>query len=120
MWKDLNSIVCLRSTRVIKDKKTVELRYYISSVEGDAWKIGRAIRSHWSVENKRHWQLDVTYGEDDCKIRKDNGPENFSVIRRTTLNLLKADKKTKAGIKNKRSKAGWDKDYMMDILSAKC
>ena len=64
--------------------------------------------------------LDGLYGEDDCKIRKDNGPENFSVIRRVKLNLLKADKKTKAGIKNKRSKAGWDKNYMLEILGMKC
>jgi predicted transposase YbfD/YdcC len=119
-WKDLNSIVCLRSKRVVKDKETVELRYYISSLQGDAWKVGHAIRSHWSVENKLHWQLDVSYGEDDCKVRKDNGPENFSLIRRATLNLLKADKKTKAGIKNKRSKAGWDKDYMLSILEGRC
>jgi predicted transposase YbfD/YdcC len=119
-WKNLNSIVCLKSTRIVKDRKTIEFRYYISSLSGDAWKIGRAIRCHWSVENKLHWQLDVTYGEDDCKVRKDNGPENFSVIRRATLNLLKADKKTKAGIKNKRSKAGWNKDYMLSILRMEC
>lgn len=119
-WKDLNSIVCLKSTRVIKGKETIELRYYISSLQGDAWKIGHAIRSHWSIENKLHWQLDVSYGEDDCKVRKDNGAENFSVIRRATLNLLKADKKTKAGIKNKRSKAGWDKEYMLKILDMEC
>jgi len=119
-WKGLNSLVCLKSTRIVKDKETVEFRYYISSLLGDAWKIGRAIRSHWSVENKLHWQLDVSYNEDDCKVRKDNGAENFSVIRRVTLNLLKADKKTKAGIKNKRSKAGWDKDYMLSILRMEC
>lgn len=119
-WKDLNSIVCLKSTRMIKGKETIELRYYISSLQGDAWKIGHAIRSHWSIENKLHWQLDVSYGEDDCKVRKDNGAENFSVIRRATLNLLKADKKTKAGIKNKRSKAGWDKEYMLKILDMEC
>lgn len=120
VWKNLNSIVCLKSTRRVKDKETIEFRYYISSLSGDAWKIGRAIRSHWSVENKLHWQLDVSYGEDDCKVRKDNGPENFSVIRRATLNLLKSDKKTKAGIKNKRSKAGWDKEYMLSILRMEC
>ena len=93
---------------------------YISSIQADAWKIGHAIRSHWSVENKLHWQLDVSYGEDDCKVRKDNGAENFSVIRRATLNLLKGDKKTKAGIKNKRSKAGWDKNYMLSVLGMEC
>lgn len=119
-WRGLKSIVCLKSTRLVKDRKTVEFRYYISSLQGDAWKIGRAIRSHWAIENKLHWQLDVSYGEDDCKVRKDNGAENFSVIRRVTLNLLKADKKTKAGIKNKRSKAGWDKDYMLKILRMEC
>lgn len=58
-WEDLNSLVCLRSTRVIKGKESVELRYYISSLGNDAWKIGHAIRNHWSVENKLHWQLDV-------------------------------------------------------------
>lgn len=119
-WHGLRSLICLKSTRVIKGKQTEEFRYYISSLPGDAWKIGRAIRSHWSVENKLHWQLDVSYGEDGCKVRKDNGAENFSVIRRATLNLLKMDKKTKAGIKNKRSKAGWDKDYMLKILCMDC
>lgn len=119
-WKDLTSIACLKSTREIKGKETIEYRYYIASLEGDAWKIGNAIRSHWSVENKLHWQLDVSYGEDGCKIRKDNGPENFSIIRRVTLNLLKSDKKTKAGIKNKRSKAGWNKEYMVEILGMSC
>ena len=120
LWEGLTSIACLKSTRVVKGREAVEYRYYISSLEGDAWKIGRAIRTHWSVENKLHWQLDVSYREDDCKVRKDNGPENFSIIRRVTLNLLKADKKTKAGIKNKRSKAGWDKDYMLKILGMGC
>ena len=119
-WKDLTSIACLKSTRLVKTQETIELRYYISSLTDDAWKIGKAIRSHWSVENKLHWQLDVSYGEDGCKVRKDNGAENFSVIRRATLNLLKADKKTKAGIKNKRSKAGWNKSYMIEILGMNC
>ena len=116
-WKDLTSLACLRSTRIIKGKETVEFRYYISSLSADAWKLGKAIRGHWEIENKVHWQLDVSYGEDDCKIRKDNGAENFSILRRATLNLLKCDKKTKAGIKNKRSKAGWNKAYMLEILS---
>jgi predicted transposase YbfD/YdcC len=108
-WKDLSSIACVRSTRIIKGKESVERRYYISSISNDAERIGKSIRSHWSVENKLHWQLDVSYREDECKVRKDNGAENFSIVRRATLNLLKADKKTKAGIKNKRSKAGWNK-----------
>ena len=113
-WKDLRSIVCLKSTRTQKGACTVEKRYYLSSLSSDAVKLAYAIRSHWAVENKLHWQLDVSYGEDNCKICKDHGAENFSVIRRATLNILKGDKKTKAGIKNKRSKAGWDRKYKVD------
>jgi predicted transposase YbfD/YdcC len=115
-WKDLQSLVCLKSTRTHKGTCTVEMRYYISSLSSDALKLAHAIRSHWGVENKLHWQLDVSYGEDNCKICKDHGAENFSVIRRATLNILKGDKKTKAGIKNKRSKAGWDRSYMLELL----
>ena len=119
-WKDLKSLSCLKSTRTLKGKETVEFRFYISSLSDDAWKIGNAIRSHWAIENKLHWQLDISYDEDSCKVRKDNGAENFTVLRRATLNLLKADKKTKAGIKNKRSKAGWNKEYMLEILGMNC
>jgi predicted transposase YbfD/YdcC len=115
-WKNLKSLVCLKSTRTVKGISTVEYRYYISSLPSDAVTLAYAIRSHWVVENKLHWQLDVSYREDECKIRKGNGPENFSVIRRATLNILKGDKKTKAGIKNKRSKAGWDRQYLLDLL----
>lgn len=119
-WEDLSSLACVRSTRVLKGKESVELRYYISSLDGDASRLANAIRSHWSIENKLHWQLDVSYGEDGCKIRKGNGAENFSVLRRATLNILKSDKKTKAGIKNKRAKAGWNKEYMVEMLSTAC
>lgn len=115
-WKDIQSLVCLRSTRTQKSACTIEIRYYISSLPSDAFKLSHAIRSHWGVENKLHWQLDVSYSEDNCKICKDHGAENFSVIRRATLNILKGDKKTKAGIKNKRSKAGWDRNYMLELL----
>lgn len=118
-WKDLRSLVCLKSSRTYKGTCTVEMRYYISSLASDALKLAYAIRSHWGVENKLHWQLDVSYREDSCKICKDHGAENFSVIRRATLNILKGDKKTKAGIKNKRSKAGWDRSYMLEVLGVK-
>lgn len=118
-WHELKTLVCLKSTRTEKGKQTVEYRFYISSLESDAHKLAQAVRSHWSIENKLHWQLDVSYGEDGCKIRKGNGAENFSVIRRATLNMLKADKKTKVGIKNKRSKAGWDRNYLLGVLGVK-
>lgn len=116
-WRGLQSLVCLRSTRTRNGVSTVEIRYYISTLASNACKVAYAIRSHWGIENKLHWQLDVSYQEDGCKICKDHGAENFSVIRRATLNILKGDKKTKAGIKNKRSKAGWDRSYMLGLLA---
>lgn len=115
-WTGLKSLVCLKSTRTQKGVCTVESRYYISSLSSNAFKLAHAIRSHWGIENKLHWQLDVSYGEDNCKICKDHGAENFSVIRRATLNILKKDTKTKAGIKNKRSKAGWNRSYLLELL----
>lgn len=118
-WKSLNTLICVKSTRTIKGKTSEEMRYYISSLITSAKEIGYAVRSHWGVENRVHWQLDVSYGEDKSKVRKDNGAENLSVLKRCTLNLLKADKQTKAGIKNKRAKAGWSRKYMMELLSGK-
>lgn len=118
-WVDLNTLICVRSTRSIKDKSSLELRFYIANEKSSAQKFGLEIRSHWGIENKVHWQLDVSYGEDKSKVRKDNGPENLSVLKRCTMNLLKADTKTKAGIKNKRAKAGWSREYMMELLNGK-
>jgi predicted transposase YbfD/YdcC len=115
-WLDLKSLVCVRSSRTIKDKTSTEIRVFISSLEADASRGLQTVRAHWSIENKLHWQLDVSYREDDAKTRKDNGPENFSIIRRCTMNLLKADTKTKAGIKNRRAKAGWDRRYLLSLL----
>jgi len=115
-WEHLQSVAVVRSTRTIKDQTSIEMRFYISSLKPNARQIAHAIRSHWSIENQLHWQLDVSYGEDGCKVRKDNGAENFSVLRRATLNILKGDKRTKAGIKNRRSKAGWNRGYLKELL----
>lgn len=115
-WLDLKSLVCVRSSRTIEGKTSTEIRVFISSLEEDASRGLQTVRAHWSIENKLHWQLDVSYGEDDAKTRKDNGPENLSIIRRCTMNLLKADTKTKAGIKNRRAKAGWDRRYLLSLL----
>ena len=118
-WIDLNALICIKSTRKIGNKERVEMRYYIASKKTSAEEYGLGIRLHWGIENKVHWQLDVSYGEDKSKVRKDNGPENLSVLKRCTMNLLKADTVTKAGIKNKRAKAGWSKEYMIGLLNGK-
>jgi predicted transposase YbfD/YdcC len=116
-WAGLASLIAVESKRKIGEKISSERRYFISSLTGvDAETTGRMIRSHWGVENKLHWGLDVSFGEDDCRIRKGFGAENFSRLRRIALNLLKQEKTAKCGIKAKQHKAGWDGQYMLKVL----
>jgi len=116
-WQGLSSLAAVESQRTIRGKISIERRYFISSLSGiNAETIGRMIRSHWDVENKLHWTLDVSFGEDNCRIRKDFGAENFSRLRRIALNLLKQEKTAVCGIKAKQHIAGWDEQYMLKVL----
>jgi predicted transposase YbfD/YdcC len=116
-WPGLSSLVAVESQRIIGDKISTERRYFISSLsDTDAKTIGPMIRNHWGVENKLHWSLDVSLGEDDCRIRKGFGAENVSRLRRIALNLLKQERTAKCGIKIKQHKAGWDEKYLQKIL----
>jgi predicted transposase YbfD/YdcC len=103
-------------------KITVERHYYISSLKGcddkAAQTIARYTRGHWAVENNLHWQLDVSFNEDDRRIRKGHGAQNFSRLSRIAINLLKREASIKAGIKGKRLNAGWDHDYLLKLISA--
>jgi predicted transposase YbfD/YdcC len=118
-WAGIQSAVCVQSNRTYKGKTTTEFRYYISSLEPTAERHGYITRSHWGVENKVHWHLDVTFGEDQSKIRTGHGAENVALMRKSALNLLKADTSLKVGIENKRKMAGWDPDYLLKILGVK-
>lgn len=117
-WEAIETIAMVESERtVVDDETSIERRYYISSLEADARAVGKAIRSHWSIENSLHWVLDVGFREDASRIRKDHGPENMATMRHIALNLLKQDKSLKVGIKSKRLKAGWDEAYLLKVLS---
>ena len=74
------------------------------------------MRGHWGIENNLHWQLDVTFQEDQCRIRKGHADANFSILRRTALSMLKNESTLKVGIKNKRLTAGWDETYLNKVL----
>lgn len=117
-FKDLKSIICVKSERIIKKtgESTVEYRYYITSLENiDPEKISSYIRQHWSIENNLHWQLDVTFQEDQSKKVK-NAARNFSAITKMALSVLKKDKTTKGSMNLKRLKAGWDDNYLSTLL----
>jgi predicted transposase YbfD/YdcC len=75
------------------------------------------VRSHWGIENSVHWVLDVAFREDDCRVRKGHAPENLAMLRHIALNVLKADKTVNLGIKNKRLTAGWNSNYLANVLS---
>lgn len=115
-WRNLRTIIKLVAERRLNSETTVETRYFVSSLDGDAHRMLRVVRSHWSIENSLHWVLDIGFDEDHHRVRKDNGPANFAVLRHIALNLLKQDRSVKAGIKAKRLKAGWDEPYLLKVL----
>ncbi|BDA73878.1 transposase ISAs1 family protein [Calothrix sp. PCC 7716] len=115
-WANFKSIGMVESVRIVNGKTTVKTRYYICSLNNNAEKLAISVRSHWSVENSLHWVLDVALGEDDCRIRKDNAPHNFAVLRRIAVNLLGQEKSQKIGIKNKQFLAAIDEKYLTHVL----
>lgn len=87
--------------------------------ECSAADINHAVRAHWAVENQLHWTLDVAFREDHSRIRKGNADQNFAIIRRIALGLIKKDSKSKVGVQNRRMKAAWDQKYLMRGLQSK-
>ncbi|MHC5763869.1 ISAs1 family transposase [Nostoc sp.] len=117
IWSNFNSVGMVESVRSFNGETTVETRYFISSLESDAKQFGNSIRSHWGIENSLHWLLDVALREDDCRIRKDNAPQNFAILRHIAVNLLTQEKRVKRGIKNKQFLAAMDNKYLLSILA---
>jgi predicted transposase YbfD/YdcC len=117
-WKNLNTIGMVQRQRHVGDDSSIETSYYISSIENDAKRFGHAVRSHWGIENSLHWVLDVSFREDESRIRKDNAPQNFAVLRHMALNLLKTETSLKKSVKSKQLRAGWDNNYLTKVLNA--
>jgi predicted transposase YbfD/YdcC len=116
-WDKLKSVcMALRICKETGKEDTVRARYYISTLPAQAKKLGTAIRGHWGIENSCHWVLDVSFREDESRIRKDHGPENMGLLRRLAVSLLKQAKFLKGGIHSKRLEAGWDNETLETIL----
>ena len=114
----MKSIICIDSLRTVGGDTSNEKRYYISSLPATSKKINQAIRNHWSIENCLHWSLDVTFNEDNSRIRCENAAENIAMVRHTALNLLQISKAKYKGIslKGLRKKAGWGNSTLQSIL----
>ena len=117
-WPGLKSVTKIVSSReIIGQGTTEETRYYLSSLQADAKKIGLAVRSHWGIENSLHWILDVNFREDHARNRKDHSAENMAILRHMALNLIKKERSTKTSFRGKRHKASWSDDYLLSFLS---
>jgi predicted transposase YbfD/YdcC len=115
-WKELKSIGVVTSCCLRDGKETVEVRYYISSLTVGVKRFAHAVRSHWGIENSCHWSLDITYREDESRIRDRHLRENFAWLRRITLSLLKQQQSRKS-VAMKRNCCGWSEDFMLEVLT---
>ena len=115
-WADLKAIGIAISNTQRDGKDCNEVRYYILSRYLSGRRFAEAVRNHWGIENRLHWQLDVTFQEDQCRVRKGHADANLSILRRTALSLLKNESTLKVGIKNKRLTAAWDEAYLEKVL----
>ena len=120
-WAGLRSVIRVHSAREVvngkgKGERSVEWRYYISSLALSADAFNTAIRAHWGIENSCHWVLDMTFREDDCRIRTGDGAQNFAILRRIALNLIKQERSGKSSVNIKRQRAGWSTAYLEKLL----
>ena len=115
-WRELKSIGVVTSCCRREGKETVEVRYYISSLAVGVKRFAHAVRSHWGIENSCHWSLDITYREDESRIRDRNLRENFAWLNRFTLSLLKQHPSRKSVVM-KRNSCGWSEDFMLEVLT---
>lgn len=116
-WQTIQSMIKIESERWVGGHTHTETRYYISSRQGNAEQLLHYVRSHWGIENQLHWVLDMSFGEDQSRIRKGNAPNNIAVIRHVVLNAINAVKSKRTSIKQMRKLAGWSDDALTKILS---
>ena len=120
-WPGLTSLVMVESSRHIGGQDEVEQRYYISSLpgasDGDAKRLNSVIRTHWEIENRVHWVLDVAMAEDTNRTRKGESAQNLALVRKLALNLLRRETSVKTGFAAKQKRAGWDRNYLLKILA---
>src|SRR3954464_5907178 len=122
-WPDLRALLAVETIRSINgtDKVETEIRYFLTSCDDDAAVLGRAIRRHWTIENTLHWVLDVTFREDDSRVRHRTAARNLALLRKLALNLIAADRSSQTSLRSsgRRKKAAWNDDYMLRIITRK-
>jgi len=115
-WKKLTSVVMVETIREGRDFKTMDMRFYISSCAPVAAPLLGASRKHWAVENSLHWTLDVTFREDESRIRKEAAPENYAIFRHIALNIIRRNTSIDASVKRKRHMAALNDDVRTTLI----
>jgi predicted transposase YbfD/YdcC len=117
-WRGIRSVGMTMTYQNVEGDSDAEVRYYILSIPSNVQRFAAAVRGHWGIENSLHWVMDVTFGEDACRIGKDYGGENVSWLRRFAISLLKNEPTVKDSLRAKRNRAGWDIQYLEGVLAA--
>jgi predicted transposase YbfD/YdcC len=118
IWNGMRSLVRVTSVRTTATGTSEDTRFFISSRPPSAAALAQCIRGHWGIENSQHWTLDMAFDEDRCRIRRGHAPDNFALLRKIALNLLKAETTAKRGVTARRKLAGWSEEYLMRVLGA--
>jgi predicted transposase YbfD/YdcC len=116
-WPGLNSLVMVESTRRCGDKLERETRFYITSLTLPAGHIAAFVRAHWAVENSLHWVMDMVFRDDECRLRTDNAPANFTTLKHIALNLIRRDT-SKDSIRLRRKVAAWDDEFLANLIAS--
>jgi predicted transposase YbfD/YdcC len=118
-WPDLRAVLAVEAIRGVHGtgKVEAETRYFLTSCGDDPAALVRAIRRHWSIENALHWVLDVTFREDDSRVRDRTAARNLALLRKIALNLVARDRRSQASRRGRRKMAAWNDDYMLQIIT---
>src|SRR3954452_16679444 len=118
-WPDLRTLLAVETIRSVNgiDKIETEIRYFLTSCDDDPAVLAQAIRRHWSIENALHWVLDVSFREDDSRVRHRTAARNLALLRKIALNLVAADRSSQTSLRGRRKKAAWNDDYMLRIIT---
>jgi predicted transposase YbfD/YdcC len=118
-WPDLRTVLAVETIRSVNGtgKTEAEIRYFLTSCDDDPAVLAQAIRRHWSIENALHWVLDVTFREDDSRVRDRTAARNFALVRKIALNLVTKNRSGRTSLRGSRKKAAWNDDYMLQIIT---
>jgi predicted transposase YbfD/YdcC len=118
-WPDLRTLLAVETIRSVNgtSKTQTEIRYFLTSCDDDPAVLAQGIRRHWSIENALHWVLDVSFREDDSRVRHRTAARNLALLRKIARNLVAADRSSQTSLRGRRNKAAWNDDYMLRIIT---